>query len=78
MTPVRRIHFGTVADPDVGQHPTSGPESSFLWESNMLALAQGTWRPTAVLNWIRPLPETAPAMGVPLDSFVSWYRAAPV
>ncbi len=49
----RGIHFGTVTPPNVGQRPTFEPESSLLWESSALAVAQSARRPTAVLKWIR-------------------------
>jgi hypothetical protein len=52
ITAQRGIHFGTVTTPNVGQRPTVGLESSLLWETSMLTVAQSTFRPTAVPKWI--------------------------
>jgi len=42
ILPERGIHFGTVTPPKVGQRPTFGLESSLLWETSMLTVAQST------------------------------------
>ncbi len=55
--PERGIHFGTVAPPDVSQRPTFAPESSLLWESSTLTVAQSARRPTAVPKRIPLLPD---------------------
>jgi hypothetical protein len=52
ILPVRGIHFGTVASPNMGQRPTFGPGSSILWESSTLTVALGARRPTTVPKWI--------------------------
>jgi len=57
IVPERRIHFGTVTPPNVDQHPTFDPESSLLWESSALAVAQSARRPTAVPKWIPLVPD---------------------
>jgi hypothetical protein len=57
MLPVRGIHFGTVTSPNVGQRPTFAPESSLLWESITLTVAQNTCRATAVPKWVPLLPD---------------------
>jgi hypothetical protein len=48
----RGIHFGTVAPPNMGQRPTFDPESSILWESSTLTVAQSARPPTTVPKWI--------------------------
>ena len=53
---IRGIHFGTVTPPNVGQRPTFGLESSLLWETSMLTVAQSAFRPTTVPKWIPLLP----------------------
>jgi hypothetical protein len=44
------IHFGTVTPPNVGQRPTPNPESSFLWESIPLKVAQSSSEPIMLLS----------------------------
>jgi hypothetical protein len=57
MLPVRSIRFGTVTSPNVGQSPTFAPESSLLWESSTLTVAQSVCHPTAVPKWTPLLPD---------------------
>ncbi len=52
ITGKRGIHFGTVAPPNMGQHPTFDPESSILWDLGMLTVVPGAWRPATVPKWI--------------------------